>query len=96
MATRRFGARPTETLDNLEGVAAPTVDDDEDAGYEVGSVWVDRIAGRYYICVDQTAEHAVWLASNHIEVVDDLPATGDGGDFVYLTGDEHPYIYTPS
>ena len=61
MATRRFGAISTALLDNLEGGAPPTVNDDVDAGYGVGSVWYDTVGDVYYVCVDSTADTAVWV-----------------------------------
>lgn len=61
MATRRFGARPTEDIDNLEGAVAPTDTDDETAGYAVGSVWIDAVLGLVYVCVDATEDNAVWF-----------------------------------
>jgi len=68
LATRRFGARPSNQLDNLEAVAAPTVNDDVDLGYGVDSVWVDTALNKSYICTDATADNAVW------EEVDDHAA----------------------
>jgi hypothetical protein len=45
---------------NHAATTAPGVTDDEDAGYGVGSVWVDTAAGDAYLCVDATAGAAVW------------------------------------
>ncbi|MCC6681506.1 MAG: hypothetical protein IT445_11450 [Phycisphaeraceae bacterium] len=62
--------RPTRTeFEALDSVAskvhlaavAPTVDDDETAGFAAGrSVWIDRVGGEIYDCYDATAGEAVW------------------------------------
>lgn len=43
---------------------APTVNDDVDAGYEVGSVWVDIVANKTYICTSPTANAAIWVETS--------------------------------
>lgn len=56
--------KPLHDLDikhNLAGAVAPIVTDDEDAGYSVGSLWVDEVAGTYYFCSDAAAGAAVWV-----------------------------------
>jgi hypothetical protein len=68
MATRRFGARPSNQIDNLEAVDAPDANDDVDLGYGVDSIWVDTVLNVSYICTDATADNAVWE-----------PVTGAGG-----------------
>ena len=50
---------PTPT-DNLAGTADPTVTDDSSAGYSIGSTWVNTVASTVFICVDATANTAVW------------------------------------
>jgi hypothetical protein len=45
---------------NLDATAAPTVNDDADAGYEPGSWWVDVNNNRAYQCVDATNGAAIW------------------------------------
>lgn len=47
-------------LQNLSGTVAPTVNDDANAGYQVGSTWIDTVADKEYICLDATAGAAVW------------------------------------
>jgi len=48
--------------DNLSAAAAPTVNDDSTAGYEVGSLWINTAAltPAVYSCVDASAGAAVW------------------------------------
>ena len=60
MATRRFGARPSEILDNMAATAPPGASNDSVAGYAVGSMWVDVTGDNAYICVDASAGVAVW------------------------------------
>ncbi len=47
-------------LNNYGGAVAPTGTDDADAGYAVGSLWVDAVGKVGYMCVDATASAAVW------------------------------------
>jgi hypothetical protein len=48
---------------NLAATSAPTVNDDESAGYEIQSVWVDVSVSpdQRYICLDNTEGAAVWV-----------------------------------
>jgi len=55
------GATTTHTTD-------PTADDDSDAGYVVGSIWVNTATGGAFVAVDVTNGAAVWE-----------PITGGGG-----------------
>ena len=41
---------------------APTTGDDSADGYVVGQNWIDTSAGTPYVCTDNTAGAAVWLA----------------------------------
>jgi len=45
---------------NFQATTAPTVSDDVDAGYGVGSRWVDVTDGSEYLCVDATKGAADW------------------------------------
>lgn len=51
----------TNILDKLDATSAPTVDDDVDLGYSVGSLWIDVSADKAYKCLDATAGAAVWF-----------------------------------
>lgn len=51
-------------LDNYAGSAAPTVNDDLDLGYSVGSLWYDLTNGNVYTCFDATDGAAVWKRIN--------------------------------
>lgn len=46
--------------ENIAAVTAPTVNDDADAGYSVGSHWVNLATDTVYLCVDETNNAAVW------------------------------------
>lgn len=48
-------------LNKFDATAAPTVNDDTDLGYSVGSLWVDVTNDNAYQCVDNTDGAAVWL-----------------------------------
>jgi hypothetical protein len=43
-----------------DGTAAPTVNDDTDGGYSVGSRWLDLTNSEEYVCMDATDGAAVW------------------------------------
>jgi len=45
---------------NLAAAVDPTATDDTNAGYEVGSIWINTTEDTYFICVDATAAAAVW------------------------------------
>lgn len=57
--------------DNLAAGAAPTVNDDVDAGYEVGSLWIYGSA--VYQCTVATADNAVW---QQLILSTDVPTQG--------------------
>lgn len=41
-------------------IAAPTVSDDTDAGYNISDIWIDETNDKAYICVDNSSGAAVW------------------------------------
>lgn len=51
--------------DNYGASTAPTVTDDINAGYSVGSHWVDLSNDIAYICVDSSAGAAVWSTTSN-------------------------------
>lgn len=51
----------TSTTNKLDATVAPTVSDDIDEGYVVGSRWVDITADKEYVCLDNTDGAAVWM-----------------------------------
>ena len=59
---RKTGAGAYEAMkSNLAATVAPGATDDSAAGYAVGSRWVDVTADKEYVCVDATADAAVWV-----------------------------------
>lgn len=56
---------PGRRLNNFAATTSPTVNDDEATGvgdgYEVGSVWIDVVAGEVWTNVDATSGAAVWV-----------------------------------
>lgn len=85
MATRRFGARPTEDLDNFAAVDAPDADNDTGEGYAVGSIWIDTALGLYYVCVDETEGAAVWrnITAAVLASVEEYDITNEAADRAY-------------
>jgi hypothetical protein len=47
-------------LNKLDATAAPTVTDDDSAGYVAGSFWIDRTNHKVYVCQDNATGAAVW------------------------------------
>lgn len=45
---------------NNSATGAPTVNDDEEAGYDVRGRWFDLTNGAEYVCLDATAGAALW------------------------------------
>lgn len=45
---------------NLTATSAPAASDDTDLGYSVGSIWADQTNDEAYVCLDATADSAVW------------------------------------
>jgi hypothetical protein len=58
--------------------SAPTVNDDMNSPYSVGTVWIDTSAAKAYILVDSTANAAVWTV------------LGGSGSTLYAIGDDGP------
>ncbi len=48
--------------DTTEATTDPTVDDDADAGYTVGMIWVNTATGEAFLLVDATPGAAVWVS----------------------------------
>ena len=53
-------------INNFTATSAPTVNDDSDDDYEVGSSWVNISADKSYICVDATVGAAIWRQTDII------------------------------
>jgi hypothetical protein len=49
-----------DPIDIVYNVTSPTVSDDTNAGYLVGTVWIDTTTGVTYTCTSNTAGNAVW------------------------------------
>ncbi len=57
---------PQQALDilhNLSAIVDPTVTDDDEAGYSIGSIWVNTVTLRSFQCVDDATGAAIWRAS---------------------------------
>ena len=48
---------------NRVATSDPTVSDDSDSGYKVGSFWVNTSSGEHFVCVDSTSGAAVWKST---------------------------------
>lgn len=56
-----IGFTPHTRMDNLAATTNPTVTDDADLDYAVGSLWLNTAASGLWICDDATADAAVWV-----------------------------------
>lgn len=63
---------PSALKANLAAAVDPTVADDAASGYVIGSVWINTVLKKVFVCVDSTGGAAVWrsfidpsLASNY-------------------------------
>ena len=78
----------------LDGTQAPTVNNDTDEGYVVGSRWFDVTNDKEYVCLDNTDGAAVWTettgagggAGTYLELTD-TPAAYDNGKYAKSTAD---------
>jgi hypothetical protein len=62
---------------------APTTDDDVNASYSVGTVWIDTSTTTLYILEDNTANVAVWTIAAAPAVTYALGDTGPAGGIVF-------------
>lgn len=70
--------------DNLTATSDPTVNDDVDRGYTVGSRWFNATAKEWWVCDDATANTAVWKRiTGQREALNFII---DGGGAVITTG----------
>jgi hypothetical protein len=45
---------------NLTAIVAPAVTDDSNAGYAIGSRWIDTATDKEYVCLNSSVGTAVW------------------------------------
>jgi hypothetical protein len=58
---RKTGSATYEAIkSNLSATVAPTVNEDSDDGYAIGSTWIDVTADKAYVALDVTVAAAVW------------------------------------
>jgi hypothetical protein len=66
---------------NFTATTPPTISDDINSGYSVGSVWIDVTENEAYVLVDGTPNTAVWkLLTNKFYAIGD---TGPAGGIVF-------------
>ncbi len=66
---------------------APTVDDDESLGFEVGDVWIDQTGNAVYHAVDVTDGAAVWSSGGTLDINALPEKTTIADDDVFVQGD---------
>lgn len=77
---------------NLAAITPPTVTDDVNSSYSIGSIWVDTLANRAYTCVDNTAGAAIWTV-NGATVAASFPTSPTLGQITLNTTDGRAYIW---
>jgi len=74
---------------NYTATTDPTVNDDVDEGYDVGSTWINNTSGAIFVCIDNTDGAAVWttnvtdfgeITEKTAPVLDDLAVVVDSED----------------
>jgi len=89
----RFGAPRADAWipqNNFEATTNPGVTDDTDAGYSVGSMWINTDSNHLeiYQCVDPTAGAAVWDKLDTKTFVSSIdPTANDDEDFGHYAGE---------
>jgi hypothetical protein len=81
---------------NFTATTPPTVNDDINSGYTVGSVWIDVAQKEAYVLVDSTAGVAVWkpITTKTYKIGDTGPA---GGIVFYVSdGGSHGFEAAPA
>lgn len=71
-------------INNVTATTDPTVNNDVDENYAVGSLWINTTTGRAWICVGNTDGAAVWRSQAHVSATDsaivpDTDATSSTG-----------------
>jgi hypothetical protein len=60
MVTSKYVLDDGEINNNINAIVAPAVTDDIDKKYAIGSQWIDTVAKKAYICLDNKKGAAVW------------------------------------
>jgi hypothetical protein len=69
----------------LDATSAPTVNNDVDEGYAVGSIWCDVTNDKAYVCLDNTDGAAVWTETTAGASAVDTSGTPVDNDFAKFT-----------
>jgi hypothetical protein len=59
------GGGGSSVTNNFSATAAPTVNDDTNGGYAVGSRWINVSTDEHYVCMDAAAGAAVWRRTDN-------------------------------
>jgi cytoskeletal protein CcmA (bactofilin family) len=78
---------------NVSAVTNPTAASDGTAGYAAGSLWVNTLSGRVYLCVANAAGAAVWVEAlgilNASTIAPQITATVDFGTSTFKFRNAH-------
>lgn len=99
---------PIDIQHNFSAVVDPTASDDENAGYSIGSRWINTSGNTTFICMDDSPGAAVWSlvaldagdTSAYFEAYDAAGGTSIGGSLTDLPLDTQRisspgYTHTP-
>jgi hypothetical protein len=92
------------TKNKFDATTAPTVNNDTDEGYTIGSKWYDVTADKGYVCMDNTDGVAVWFeitsqGTTAFTGLTDTPAnyTGEAGKYAKVNvGEDALEFSTPA
>jgi hypothetical protein len=76
------GTNWANTANNLTATVNPTVNDDIDGGYKVGSRWLNTVSGDFFVCTDNSDGAAVWDQTN----LPGVTPAGNTGELQYNNG----------
>jgi hypothetical protein len=68
-------------LNDFSAVTAPVVTDDSDSGFSIGSVMVDIVTDKSYVCLDATVGAAVWKETTNNTNSTNFPQEQNLGTF---------------
>jgi len=83
---------------NTAATTDPIVTDDINAGYSIGSVWINTTNRTAFTCVNNAAGVAAWSAGGGAGIIRKFTAVGDGVKTVYSVPDfvELGFNYAPN
>jgi hypothetical protein len=94
---RKFGAANNQwtkvsALSNVTATTDPTITDDSDDGYSVGSFWINTTADSFWVLTDETVGAAVWISLSIKAYAETLASV----NWVLISGSDYYQVITHS